>query len=230
MFEPVPAVPPVVAPEPLSFSTSLVVVSGTPFLAYVRDFCVVLSTLRSALTCTCALPAPSVEASSALSCDSSLRSNWACAACLVAAMPPALAPSPCGHSSWPETSVIVTLSDFRPLTDEAVSCAMPRTAPGSSVSAELPSMTAAVAVDCWSWKRSSCGQHELHGGARDALHAIDRAGDLALQRALVVHLVLELRGAELALVEQLPAGLLAAGEVRRRPRRARSAPATSGPC
>ncbi len=33
MFDPVPAVPPVVAPPPLSFSLSVVFLSGTPFLA-----------------------------------------------------------------------------------------------------------------------------------------------------------------------------------------------------
>ena len=54
-------------------------------------------------------------------------------------------------------SVIVTFSVLRPFTEEAASCAMPRTAPGASVSAELPSMTAAVAGVASSWKRSSCG-------------------------------------------------------------------------
>ncbi len=42
-------------------------------------------------------------------------------------------------------------------------------------------------------------------GAGDALDAADRAGDLALQRALVGDLLLEVGGAELLLVEQLEA-------------------------
>jgi hypothetical protein len=71
--------------------------------------------------------------------------------------PTPLTPSPAGHSTWPLESLIVTLSDFRPFTAEAVSWAMPRTAPGASVSAELPSMTAAVAGLASSAKRSSCG-------------------------------------------------------------------------
>ena len=54
------------------------------------------------------------------------------------------------------------------------------------------------------------GQHELHLGAGDALDAVDRAGDLALQRALVGDLVLEVGGAELLLVEELEARLGAA--------------------
>jgi hypothetical protein len=53
--------------------------------------------------------------------------------------------------------VIVTLPVLRPLTEEAVSCAMPRTAPGCSVSAWLRSMTAAVAGDCSVANSVSCG-------------------------------------------------------------------------
>jgi hypothetical protein len=76
---------------------------------------------------------------------------------LVAPPTPVAVPSPCGHSSWPVPSVIVTFWGLSPFTEEAVSWAMPRTAPASSVSAVLPSMTAAVAVDCWSANRSSWG-------------------------------------------------------------------------
>ena len=57
----------------------------------------------------------------------------------------------------PVESVMVTFSDFRPFTEAAAVCAMPRTAPGASVSAELPSWMAAVAGVASSWKRSSCG-------------------------------------------------------------------------
>ena len=69
-------------------------------------------------------------------------------------MPPA---SSEGHSTAPVESVIVTFSVLRPFTEEAVICAMPRTAPGCSVSAELPSMIAAVAGEASSANRSSCG-------------------------------------------------------------------------
>ena len=53
--------------------------------------------------------------------------------------------------------MIVTFSLLSPLTDDATTWAMPRTAPGCSVSTGLPSMTAAVAAVASSWKRSSCG-------------------------------------------------------------------------
>jgi hypothetical protein len=72
-LEPVPAVPPLVAPEPFSFSTSVVVSVGVPVLPYVSSLVLVLSTLRSAVTYTCALPAPSVDASIALILDSTWR-------------------------------------------------------------------------------------------------------------------------------------------------------------
>ena len=53
--------------------------------------------------------------------------------------------------------MIVTLSVLRPLTEEETSWAMPATAPGSSVSAGLPSITAAVAGVSVSANRSSSG-------------------------------------------------------------------------
>ncbi len=101
--------------------------------------------------------------------------------------------------------MIVTFSVLRPLTEEATSWAMPRTAPGSSVSAELPSMTAAVAGVASSANSSSSGSTSCTCGAADALDVADRAGDLALERALVGDLLLEVGGAELLLVEQLEA-------------------------
>jgi hypothetical protein len=71
---------------------------------------------------------------------------------------PASAPaSPCGHSAVPDASAIVTFSVLSPSTEEATSDAMPRTAPGSSVSAEPESMTAAVAGVLSSANRSSSG-------------------------------------------------------------------------
>ena len=120
------------------------------------------------------------------------------------------APSPCGHSSCPAPSVIVTFSVFRPLTDEATSCAMPRTAPGSSASDAPASMTAAVAGRRLVGEQRVLGQHELDLGAGDAVDLLDRPGDLALQRALVGDLLLEVGRAELLLVEQLEALLRAA--------------------
>ena len=107
-------------------------------------------------------------------------------------------------------SVIVTFSDFRPFTEAAAVCAMPRTAPGASVSAGLPSMIAAVAGVASSWKRSSCGITIWTVGFDTPCDAAQGASDLALQRTLVGDLLLELRGAELALVEQLVARLGAA--------------------
>ncbi len=61
-----PDVPPAAALEPFICSVVLDCVSGVPLAAYVSSFCVVSSTLRSALTLTCALPGPSVAASIAL--------------------------------------------------------------------------------------------------------------------------------------------------------------------
>ncbi len=113
-------------------------------------------------------------------------------------LPPPL-PSVEGHSTEPVESVIVTLSVLRPFTDEAVSCAMPRTAPGPSVSDGLPSMIAAVAGEASSANRSSCGITIWTLRVRDAVDAAKRLGDLTLQRALVGDLLLELRGAELGL-------------------------------
>ena len=110
----------------------------------------------------------------------------------------------------PDESVIVTFADLRPFTEEETVCAMPRTAPGASVSAELPSCTAPVAGVASSWKRSSCGITSCTRGVADALDAGERAGDLALERALGGDLLLELGSAELGLVEQFVAGLRAA--------------------
>ena len=60
-------------------------------------------------------------------------------------------------------------------------------------------------------KRSSSGSTSWTCGAGDALDLPDGLGDLALQRALVGDLLLEVGGAELLLVEQLEARLRAAG-------------------
>ena len=113
--------------------------------------------LRSALTLTVALPGPSVEASIALIELSIARALRVSALALLDPPPAPPEPSVEGHSIAPDESVIVTLSVLRPLTEEAVSCAMPRTAPGPSVSAGLPSMIAAVAGEASSANRSSCG-------------------------------------------------------------------------
>ena len=86
--------------------------------------------LRSALTLTWALPGPSVEASIALTELSIPRALRASALALLEPPPAPPAPSVEGHSIAPVESVIVTFSVLRPFTEEAVSCAMPRTAPG----------------------------------------------------------------------------------------------------
>src|SRR5439155_26031205 len=52
-------------------------------------------------------------------------------------------------------------------------------------------------------------KRELDVGVRDALDRLDRPGDLALERPLVVHLLLEVRGAEALLVEELEADVAA---------------------
>ena len=73
-------------------------------------------------------------------------------------LPPPVPPaSSLGHRTAPDESVMVTLSVLRPFTEEAAICAMPRTAPGASVSDGLPSWIAAVAGDASSANRSSCG-------------------------------------------------------------------------
>ena len=71
------------------------------------------------------------------------------------------------------------------------------------------------------------GQHELHLRGADALDLLDRLVELTLERALVGDLLLEVRGAELLLVEQLKAGLRLLPEQARRGQRDR-APAPSG--
>ena len=72
------------------------------------------------------------------------------------------------------------------------------------------------------------GEDEVDGGGVDALDLLDRLVELALERALVGDLLLEVRGAELRAVEQLEAGLGAAdseqaGRRQRDPRLARLA-------
>ena len=124
--------------------------------------------------------------------------------------------------------MIVTFSVLRPFTDEATSWAMPRTAPGSSVSAELPSMTAAVAGVASSANRSSSGSTSCTCGELTPWTLADRAGDLALERALVGDLLLEVGGAELLLVEQLEALAATGVEADALSRRARRAPARPG--
>ncbi len=54
--------------------------------------------------------------------------------------------------------MIVTFSVLRPLTEEAVSCAMPRTAPDSRPPESPESMTAAVAAVSSSAKSESSGR------------------------------------------------------------------------
>ena len=63
------AVPPAAVEPPAIVSESFSWEIGTPFFAYVSCLRLVLSTLRSALTETCALPGPSDWMSSALSLD-----------------------------------------------------------------------------------------------------------------------------------------------------------------
>ena len=104
----------------------------------------------------------------------------------------------------------MTFSLLRPFTEDATTCAMPRVAPGCSVSAGLPSMTAAVAAVASSWNMSSCGSTSRTVGLCTPFDGAQRAGDLALERALGGELLLELGGAELGLVEQLVARLRAA--------------------
>ncbi len=104
--------------------------------------------------------------------------------------------------------MIVTLLSWRPGTLEATSWAIPRTELGSRI--EVPdSSTAAEAAlwpspKIWFW---ALGQHELDLRPGDALHAVDRRFELALQRALVGHLLLEVAFAEALFVEQFPARL-----------------------
>ncbi len=74
MFVAVPAAPPApaVPPPPFRVSVSFWVWSGVPLFAYVSFCSVVRSAFRSAFTCTCALPGPSVCTSIAFRFDSML--------------------------------------------------------------------------------------------------------------------------------------------------------------
>ena len=112
--------------------------------------------------------------------------------------------------------MIVTLSVLRPLTEEATSWAMPRGRAGvhrvGGVAEHHRGRGRAGLVR----EQVVLGQHELDLRAGDTLDAADRAGDLALQRALVGDLLLEVGGAELLLVEQLEALARAAVEAHAR--------------
>ena len=116
----------------VSFSLSVWVFSGTPFLAYVSFSRVVLSALRSAVTSPGALFG--AERADEHRVEVGLHRVGVAGlerpACRRPRRPPPPLPSPAGHRSVPVESVIVTLSVFRPLTDDATSWAMPRTAPG----------------------------------------------------------------------------------------------------
>ena len=159
MFAPVPAAPPALAEPPLSFSFSVLTFIGTPFLAYVSSSRVVWSTLRSALTCTRALLAPSVLVSIELRLDSSARSKRASAACLDepdaagAARGVALRPQELAGGVGDRDVVLLEALDGGGR--RAGRC--PATAPDSIVSAGLPSITAAVAGVSVSANRSSSG-------------------------------------------------------------------------
>ena len=117
-----------------------------------------------------------------------------------------------GHSSWPLASVIETFCGFRPLTELDTSEAMPRTADGSRLVGRAAQQDRGGGRRLVLGEELVLGEHERDLRARDALDLADRRGDLALERALVGDLLLEVGGAELLLVEQLEAGLALAGQ------------------
>ena len=175
MLEPVPAVPPAVAPPPLRFSVSSVVFERRARLARRSS-----SSSRGLVHVEVGVdlhlapcPGRACDASIALSVGLHRRRVARLGGLLAraAAAGAAGARRRAATGAAPVESVIVTLSVLRPLTEEATSCAMPRTAPGSSVSAALPSMTAAVAGRGLVGEQVVLRQHELHLRARDALDA-----------------------------------------------------------
>src|ERR1700749_1246334 len=148
MLPAVPETPDAEALPPWSVSLEVVWVSGVPFLAYVSASWVDWLALTLALTTTCALPAPSVWASIALTwlvIDASYF--WSACCCVV---PPEPLPSDDGHRSEPSEPVTVTLLIDRLGTLEATSCAIPRTELAGSWLP--PSSTDAVAGWLWSEK------------------------------------------------------------------------------
>ena len=152
-----PVVPPAPAPVPFSVSVCVFSVSGTAFFLspYWSDCSLILSTLRSELTTTCALLSPSVLSRSAWRLAVFMALYLASAAVLFGrpSVPPL--PSPLGHSIVPLPSVIVTLEALRLGTAEATRLAMPLTDAGSMPDPSLGRSTAAVAGCDSSAKRLS---------------------------------------------------------------------------
>ena len=185
-------------------------VSLVPFLPYVTDSIVCWSRSRSAWTRAKALFGPSVEASIESICAETAFEYCCSAWSRLAEVPAPLVPL--GQSSAPVSSVIVTSSDFRPSTLEETRRAMPATAAPSSMP-PLWSSTAALAFVPSSRKSDCFGQHELHLRRAHAVDRLDRARDLALERALVLDLLLEVGRAERLGVEELEAVVAAVREV-----------------
>ena len=101
--------------------------------------------------------------------------------------------------------MIVTLSVFRPLTRGGDELGDAAHRAGLERVGRVAEHDGGRGRRRLSANRSSSGITSCTCGAGDALDAADRAGDLALQRALVGDLLLEVGGAELLLVEQLEA-------------------------
>ena len=206
MFEPVPAVPPVVAPPPLSFSVSVGFFSGVPFLAYVTFSRVVLSTLRSAVTWTWALPGPSVRTSSELRSAPAGARVAGLERLLAGGPPPPPEPSPDGHSSEPDgvgDRDVVGLEALHGRGDELGDAAH---------GAGLERVGRVAEHDRGGGRRRLVGEQVVLGQHELDLRVLtpstrERPGDLTLQRALVGDLLLEVGRAELLLVEELEARL-----------------------
>ena len=104
-----------------------------------------------ALMTTWALPAPSVWASIALTCEVIVESYFCSADCLESIPSPAAPEPEVGHSCVPSEPFTVTLLTLSPGTLEATSCAMPRT---DSADSWLPP-SSTDAVDGWVWSEKS---------------------------------------------------------------------------
>ena len=158
MLPAVPEAPPAVAPPPRSFSVSTDCVSGTALPSIFTRLQRRLVHVEVGLDLDARLVRPErlqeqgVQRGLQVALVARLRGLLA-----GARRAAGRAASSCGHSSAPPPSVIVTWSVLRPFTEEAVSCAMPRTAPGSSASDGPVSMTAAVAGVSSSANRESSG-------------------------------------------------------------------------
>ena len=176
---------------------------------------------KSAVSCTRARPGPTTEVTMVSTCSRRRRSKavWRSSA----VTPSALSPRAPSASSRPASSTIETRSGFRPLTAEATRWRIARTCCGSS----MPRTLSTIEADGSGRSRENSGRSGSTRCDARRLHPVDRpdgAGQLAFERAQVVDVLDEARGAErVRLVEDLVAdaaalGQAALGELHAQPR------------